>query len=94
MKHIGPSAEFTAQRRELRLEKAETVARLFADGMVGREVAEATGFGLAYVYELRDDPDGSKTRARKRRYYESRAKPCVDCGGPTSGESIPTTGRC
>lgn len=92
--NVGHAPDHTARRRELRLEKSETVTRMFAEGMVGREIADATGFALKYVYELRDDPDGSKTRARKNRFYARRVKPCVDCGEPTNGDTPPTTGRC
>ena len=84
----------TQARRELRLEKADTVRRMRDNGVPVATIAETTGVGVKYVYELLDDPDGSKTRARKRRYYESRAKPCVDCGGRTSGEKPSVTGRC
>jgi hypothetical protein len=45
------------------------------------EVAARLGVHQTTVYEWLADPDGSKRRARRRRYGGT----CVDCGAPTEG---------
>jgi hypothetical protein len=64
--------------------RAERVARartLRGEGRVLREIAEEMGVAIQTVHDWLSDPDGSKLKARKRRY----AGRCVDCGAPTSG---------
>jgi hypothetical protein len=75
-----------------RLEKAARCRELRDQGLLQREIAEALGFGLNWVNELLNDPDGAKKRAR----VDSYAGVCMDCGGPTDGSLGPkkTPKRC
>jgi hypothetical protein len=51
------------------------------DRLTVPEVAQRLGVHQKTVYEWLEDPDGSKRRARRRRYGGT----CVDCGAPTDG---------
>lgn len=66
-----------------RAERAAEAARLRAEGLLIREVAERMGVSLSYAHSLLKDPDGSADRARK----DSYADPCVECGAKTSGSN-------
>jgi Homing endonuclease associated repeat len=76
----------------VRLERAQEAARLRAQGLLGREIAERMGVSRTYAHELLADPTGAASRARKDSYRGT----CVDCGGPTSGGDGPskTPARC
>jgi hypothetical protein len=64
-----------------RAETARRAALLREQGLSGLQIARELGISRSYAYELLDDPDGLKVKARKERY----AQPCVDCRAPTSG---------
>lgn len=66
-----------------RAERAAEAARLRAEGLKLREVAERMGLSVSYAHALLKDPDGSLDRARKQSY----GSPCVDCGKPTNGSN-------
>jgi len=63
-----------------RSEWAADALELNAQGMNGVQVAERLGISRSFAYSLLSDPDGTRERERKRRYYGE----CVDCGAPTS----------
>jgi hypothetical protein len=79
------AAPGSAQRRRvLRAPRAAQVARartLRDEGWVLREIVEQMGVAVSTVHDWLSDPDGSKLKARKRRY----AGRCIDCGAATSG---------
>lgn len=56
-------------------------ARLRAEGLLVREIAERMGVARSTADAWLNDPDGSKLRARKDTY---RGR-CEDCGAPTDG---------
>jgi hypothetical protein len=62
-------------------EKAAQAAALREQGMTGTAIAARMGISKTRAYELLNDPDGSKTRARKRQYDLE----CTVCGGRASG---------
>jgi hypothetical protein len=64
-----------------RLALAARVRELREGGLLQREIQAELGISRSYVSELLDDPDGSKSRARKDTYCGV----CNRCGGPTSG---------
>lgn len=59
---------------------AEAIA-LREQGWIYRDIAEHLGIARETAVQWVRDPDGTKLRARK----DSYARPCIDCGGPTSG---------
>lgn len=59
------------------------VLRLRGEGLSHRQIGERFSLGSTTTRNLVNDPDGSKTRERKRSY----AGVCVDCGGPTDGSN-------
>jgi hypothetical protein len=75
-------SQATAERQRL----AKRVAYLRSVGLLHREISEELGISRSYVSELLVDPDGAKTRARKKSY---RGK-CQVCGAPTDGSNGPT----
>ena len=64
-----------------RLALAEQVAALRAEGLFWRQIATRLGISRSYAQDLGVDPDGRLARQRK----DSYARPCMDCGAPTSG---------
>lgn len=62
---------------------AAEVARLRAEGLLYREVAERLGISRSYAADLATDPRGLKARARKASYQGT----CGLCGGPTDGSN-------
>lgn len=66
--------------REQRIKRA---TELWADGWTGVQIAKELGVAKSTAYELLNDPDLSKSRARKDRY----ATDCIDCGARTNGSS-------
>jgi hypothetical protein len=64
-----------------REQKVAVAQRLRAQGLTMREVGELLGASPWTVGDWLNDPDGSRTRARKERYRGT----CIDCGGPTTG---------
>lgn len=69
--------------RRSRADLAAEVARLRADGLLCREVAELLGISRSYAAALSNDPDGAKDRARKASYRGT----CSRCGNPTDGSN-------
>lgn len=67
--------------RRSRAVLAVEVARLRADGLLHREIAEAFGISRSYACELTNDATGVKARARKASYRGT----CRNCGAPTTG---------
>jgi predicted transcriptional regulator len=66
---------------EMRLQRAEAVRDLRAEGLTHREIADRLGISRSYAAELDTDPDGTKVRDRKRAYGAI----CQDCGAATYG---------
>ena len=62
-------------------ERVAEAQRLRAAGWLLRELAERYGVRVQTVQGWLSDPDGTQLRSRK----DSYARPCLDCGGPTSG---------
>lgn len=75
--------------RKTRAEWYAIVKPLRDDGLTGLEIARRTGLASTWVYELLNDPDGSRAKARKDR----NRKPCPECGKPTAPET-PKTDLC
>jgi hypothetical protein len=67
--------------RRPRSEWLALATRMRAQGMSGLAIARELGLSHTFVYDLLNDPDGSKAKARKARY----AGVCVDCGAKTAG---------
>lgn len=66
-----------------RAAKVATIRCLQRCGLTHREIAAEMGWTISTVRNLLFDPDGSKQRARRRRYQGE----CVDCGAPTDGSN-------
>lgn len=67
-----------------RAERVAAAARLRADGLLLREIAERMGgVSVKTVSDWLNDPDGAKLAARKESYRGS----CELCGAPTSGHN-------
>lgn len=81
---ITPSKPFS------RKQKARVARELRKKGVSYAEIAAALGISAGYVYELTRDPDGSKSKRRR----QARARPCADCGEPTSGHSYTRCAAC
>ena len=64
-----------------RTARAARARSLRDQGRALREIAEEMGVATSTVRAWLFDPDGSKLKARKRRY----ASRCIDCGALTSG---------
>lgn len=56
---------------------------LRAEGMIYQDIAAELGVARSTVAQWFVDPDGSKSRERKKRY----AGTCEGCGGPTDGSN-------
>lgn len=66
-----------------RVEAATMMRALAAEGLTSREIAARTGYAYSTVREYLTDPDGSRTRERKRSY----GRACVVCGRRTDGSN-------
>lgn len=66
-----------------RADRAAEAARLRAQGLVYREIAERMGISRSYAAALICDPDGSGDRARKDSYRGE----CERCGASTNGSN-------
>lgn len=75
--------------RRTRAEWYAIVKPLRDSGLTGLAIARRTGLASSFVYDLLNDPDGTKAKLRKDR----NRKPCVECGKPTAAETL-TTGLC
>lgn len=64
-------------------ERRAEAARLRAEGLLWREVADRLGVAIPTAHAYVADPDGSKSAARKRSY----AAACERCGGATDGSN-------
>jgi hypothetical protein len=74
-----------------RAENAARVAALKAQRLNGIQIAERLGISRSYAYELLNDPEGRKVRARKDSYRGE----CVDCGASTDGsDGLAAPERC
>lgn len=68
-----------------RAANAARVQRLREAGLNGKQIAARMGISHTYVYELLNDPDGIKAKARK----DSYRKPCPQCGTLMAGQNGP-----
>jgi DNA-binding CsgD family transcriptional regulator len=59
---------------------ATEAAKLRAQGLVGRQIAERLHVSQSYAYELLEDPTGELNRERKKKYNGT----CESCGAPAS----------
>jgi transposase len=66
-----------------RAEKVAEAQRLRAEGLKHREIGERMGAKRSTVNAWLNDPDGSKSKARKDSYRGV----CKDCGKPTYGSN-------
>jgi Homeodomain-like domain len=69
--------------RFTRKERLAQIVELKAKGLTYRQIAERLGLTQSGVRNIVNDPDGSKQRARRKRYQGQ----CIDCGEPTDGAS-------
>lgn len=76
-----------AERRQQRIEKAERVAALRAEGLTCREVAERLGTTVHMARRLSADPTGDLARAQQRERRERNAVTCDVCGQRHKGRS-------
>lgn len=72
-----------AKRRQTRAELVEEYRALVRRGWTPLRIAEHYGKSYSAVGNLLADPDGSKQRARRRRYQGT----CSECGAPTDGSN-------
>lgn len=75
--------------RRTRAEWYAIIKPLRDSGLSGLAIARRTGLASSFVYELLNDPDGTKAKLRKDR----NRKPCVECGKPTVCDTL-ATGLC
>lgn len=72
----------TAQRRS-RSEWAREFFALRRQGWTGLAIAREFGCGSAFVYDVLNDPEGAKAKARRDTYRGV----CERCGAPTDGSN-------
>jgi hypothetical protein len=73
-------------------EQTRVAVDLLREGLIGEQIAERMGISRSRVYELLNDPLGTKTAARKARGQRR----CLDCGTPcnTNGRVSEPAVRC
>jgi Homing endonuclease associated repeat len=81
--HEAMSTTVMQQGSMSRAQKIANAQELRAQGLVFREIAAEMGVAVSTVGDWLNDPDGSRSRARKHSYAGS----CVDCGASTSGSN-------